>query len=153
MIFLPYPQGALSFASIMVKTFLTVLAVLLLIATTTLFDIAARLAAMKVPKIFCLQLVQTYRYISVLLGEAMTMFTAYNLRAGTRKGIKMRDMGNFLGQMILRSFDRAERVYRAMKCRGFDGMYQTRRVEFKPPDAVYLAVCAALFVFLRVLKW
>jgi len=31
----------------------------------------------------------------------------------------MRDMGSFAGQLLLRSFDRAERVYNAMKCRGY----------------------------------
>jgi len=31
----------------------------------------------------------------------------------------MRDMGSFSGQLLIRSFDRAERVYNAMKCKGY----------------------------------
>ncbi|GHU96591.1 cobalt ECF transporter T component CbiQ [Clostridia bacterium] len=149
LIFMPFPAGAWSFASIMVKTALTVLAVLILIATTEFHEIAAQLAAVKIPKIFCLQLAQTYRYISVLLGEAIMMFTAYRLRAGG-KAVKMRDMGGFLGQLILRSVDRAERVYRAMKCRGFDGAY---RVTFSAPrvsDVVFAVLTAAALIFMRV---
>jgi cobalt/nickel transport system permease protein len=47
------------------------------------------------------------------------MYIAYALRGGNRKGIEMRHMGAFLGQLLIRGFDRAERIYRAMKCRGY----------------------------------
>ena len=57
----------------------------------------------------------------MLLNEAVSMHTAYTLRTDNQKGIKMRDMGSFLGQLLLRSTDRAEQVYYAMKCRGFHG--------------------------------
>lgn len=33
----------------------------------------------------------------------------------------MKDMGIFVGQLLLKSFDRAESIYVAMKCRGYDG--------------------------------
>ncbi|MDR2394259.1 MAG: cobalt ECF transporter T component CbiQ [Treponema sp.] len=116
--------GMVSLVSILLKTLLTVLGVLLLIATTPFFEISRQLTQLGMPKILNLQLLMTYRYISVLLTEAATMVTAYSLRAPAQKGIKMQDMGCFLGQLILRSFDRAERVYHAMQCRGFDGMYR-----------------------------
>ncbi|MDR2494901.1 MAG: cobalt ECF transporter T component CbiQ [Spirochaetaceae bacterium] len=116
--------GTLSFCSIMLKTVLTVLAALILIAATPFVEIASHLRGLGVPAVLSLQLVMTYRYIGVLLGEAASMVTAYRLRAPDRKGIVMGDMGSFLGQLVLRSFDRAERVYQAMKCRGFQGVYQ-----------------------------
>jgi len=47
------------------------------------------------------------------------MSVAYSLRNFNRKGIEMRDMGSFSGQLLLRSFNRAERVYNSMKCRGY----------------------------------
>lgn len=119
--------GAISCTSILLKTLLTVMAVLILIATTSFVEISEQLAALRVPKIFCLQLIMTYRYITVLLDEAVTMFTAYILRSRDRRGIKMKDMGSFLGQLLLRSFDRAQRVYQAMKCRGFEGVYHGKK--------------------------
>jgi cobalt/nickel transport system permease protein len=115
--------GMISFVSLMLKTLLTVFGALILIATTSFIEIGSQLTILGLPKIMGLQLVMTYRYLSVLLGEAASMFTAYTLRGADQKGIKMEDMGSFLGQLILRSFDRAERVYQAMKCRGFQGMY------------------------------
>jgi cobalt/nickel transport system permease protein len=115
--------GMVSCVSIMLKTVLTVLAVLILVATTSFVEISHQLTVIGMPKILSLQLGMTYRYIAVLLEAAVSMFTAYILRASNQKGIKMQDMGSFLGQMILRSFDQAERIYQAMKCRGFQGVY------------------------------
>jgi cobalt/nickel transport system permease protein len=140
--------GLLSFASIMLKTLFSVLAVLILIATTPFTDISACLTRFRVPKILCLQLLMTYRYISTLLGEAATMLTAYLLRSPKQKGIKMRDMGSFLGQLILLSVARAERVYQAMKCRGFTGVYNSRNSEpFRATDYAYtIGVCMVLLL-------
>ncbi|MDR3131210.1 MAG: cobalt ECF transporter T component CbiQ [Treponema sp.] len=117
--------GMVSLVSILLKTLLTVFGVLLLIATTPFFEISRQLASLGMPKILNLQLLMTYRYISVLIGEAAAMVTAYSLRAPDQKGIRMHHMGCFLGQLILRSFDKAERVYHAMQCRGFDGIYRS----------------------------
>lgn len=116
--------GVLSCLSILGKGFLTVSAVLLLVSTTSLLELSNQLARCHAPRMLCLQLILTYRYISVLLGEAGQMVTAYRLRSGRDGGIRMADMGCFLGQLLLRSYDRAERVYCAMKCRGYDGTYR-----------------------------
>ena len=114
-------QGMISFASLLLKTLLTVFAVLLLISTTAMNDLIYAAQSLKVPSIFIIQIMMTYRYISVLSGEASLMYHAYLLRAPKEKGIRLRDYGTFLGQLILRSFDRAERIYHAMLCRGFEG--------------------------------
>jgi cobalt/nickel transport system permease protein len=143
--------GLLSFASIILKTLLTVFAALLLVASTPFEEINRQLTALGVPKIFCLQLVMTYRYLSVLIDEALTMTTAYALRAPEVKGVRFSDIGVFLGQLILRSFGHAEHVYQAMKCRGFDGGYQTRAgARLRPRDFIYTAAVCAGVVLLRV---
>jgi cobalt/nickel transport system permease protein len=134
----------------MLKTFLTVSAVLLLVATSRFTDICAQLAALRVPKILCLQLAMTYRYTGLLLREAASMTLAYFLRAPRRRGIHINDMGSFLGQLILRSFDRAGRVYQAMRCRGFDGTYRARQSSPpRPSDQLYTAALVSAIVFLR----
>jgi cobalt/nickel transport system permease protein len=43
----------------------------------------------------------------------------------------MRDMGVFSGQLLIRSFDRAERVYNAMKCRGYALGYALKNIPKK----------------------
>lgn len=143
-------EGLLSFASIMLKTLLCVFAVLILIATTPFTDICALLTSRRLVGVVGLQLSLTYRYIGVLVDEAQRMWTAYILRSGVARAIRMKDMGSFLGQLLLRSFDRAERVYSAMKCRGFAGRYHPGKSRpLRRYDLVFLVILAALLVFMR----
>ncbi len=142
----PITFGFISFVSIMVKTVFTVMAVLILIATTSLPKISYQLLSIKVPKIIVEQIMLTYRYISVLLDQVSNMYTAYILRAPDSKGIKMKDMGIFVGQLLLKSFDRAENIYVAMKCRGYDGNYLYAKPNpIQKNDWIFLvSVCVVL---------
>lgn len=143
--------GMVSFASILYRTFLAVLAALILIASTPFPDIIRQLTRMGMPRILGLQMMMTWRYISVLLSEAAAMYTAYLLRCGEgQKGIRMKDMGSFLGLLLVRSFDRAERVYQAMKCRGFDGACNAGTARrLRPADIVFGAALCGGTVFFR----
>jgi len=140
--------GVISFTSIIFKTLLTVMIVLILIATTSMTDISYQLNRLKVPNILVMQLTMTYRYLAVLTEEAVNMYRSYILRSPKQKGIRMHDMGVFVGQLLLRSMDRAERVYSAMKCRGFNGSYSYHAVSpVLSGDYIYLGiVCAAVFL-------
>jgi cobalt/nickel transport system permease protein len=142
--------GMVSAFSILLKTFFTVMAVLVLAAATPFTEIPPALAAAGMPRILSLQFVMTWRYLSVLLAEAASMNTAYMMRAPGRKGIGMQDMGSFLGQLLLRSFDRAGRVYEAMKCRGFDGSFHRGRFRrMRVSDCIFVLAAAAFSVCLR----
>ncbi|MDR2357445.1 MAG: cobalt ECF transporter T component CbiQ [Oscillospiraceae bacterium] len=144
--------GALSLAALLLRAYLCVMAVLLLIATTPTTEITAQLRRWRVPAMLALIFETTYRYIGVLLGEAGAMYTAYSLRGANKKGLEMRHMGSFVGQLTLRSFDRAERVYAAMKCRGYE-LRETppRGRKFTPRDAAVTAAVSALCALFRVL--
>ncbi|MGL4606691.1 MAG: cobalt ECF transporter T component CbiQ [Eubacteriaceae bacterium] len=143
--------GWISFFSIMVKTMLTVMSVLILIATTPLPQIAYTLLKLKIPKIFVIQLMLTYRYISVLLEQVSNMTIAYRLRAPSQKAIKMQDMGIFVGQLLLKSFIRADNIYEAMKCRGFDGGYHFVKVKkLRFSESALLVACCTGMIGLRL---
>ena len=97
-----------------------------------------------------MQMAMTYRYLSVLLEEAGQMALAYRLRSNGERSIRMRDMGSFLGQLLLRSFDRAERVYTAMTCRGFSGRYREHKRPMGLKDWLLLAAaCGAVWQLRR----
>ena len=51
------------------------------------------------------------------------MQEAYQLRAPGQKGLHVSAWGSFLGQLLLRSMDRAEALYESMELRGFSGDY------------------------------
>jgi cobalt/nickel transport system permease protein len=106
-----------------------------------------------VPGIFITILEMTYRYIGVLLEETWSMSTAYTLRHTQKKGIEMRHMGSFVGQLILKSLDRAERVYSAMKCRGYSQNIRLHfQNKFRLGDGIFLVVSTVLAVLLRIVS-
>jgi len=143
-------NGWLTFFSIVLKSLLTVSAGILLIATTGMERLSGGLRILKVPKIFVLQLLLTYRYISVLIEEVGRMQRAYALRAPGQKGIQKSAWGPFAGQLILRTFERAQRIYESMNLRGFDGEYHAGKTsKIMPGDIAYLVGWSAFFLFLR----
>jgi cobalt/nickel transport system permease protein len=116
----PVSFGFISLWTLLARAFLCVSAVLILIATTPWAALSAQLRRFHTPAILVTLLEIIYRYLGTLLVEAASMYTAYTLRGKGGRGIAMKDMGSFIGRLFLRSADRAERVYAAMKCRGYN---------------------------------
>ncbi|KNY29303.1 cobalt ECF transporter T component CbiQ [Pseudobacteroides cellulosolvens] len=144
-------KGWITFGSIFIKSLLTVTAALLLIATTGMDKLAGALRMLKVPRLFVLQLLLTYRYISVLSEEVGRMLRAYSLRAPEQKGIHRNAWASFSGQLLIRTFDRAQRVYHAMCTRGFTGEYNTGSVsKIKLRDYIYWACWVIFFAAVRM---
>lgn len=147
---IPVSGGWISFSVLAVKCILMVLAALTLIATTGINGIAEALRQLRVPKIFTLQLLLTYRYISVLAEEAGSIWNSYALRAPGQKGIRSGAWGPLAGQLLLRTFDRAQRVYYAMELRGFKGEYNSGKPkDFSLKDAIYTICWIAFFLIIR----
>jgi len=145
------PRGWTTFASIMIKCALTVTACLILVSTTGLDKIAQALRTLRVPSLFVLQLILTFRYISVLIEELAVMVRAYVLRTPQQKGIRLKDSGAFAGQLLLRSFNRAQNVYIAMKLRGFHGEYHAySSADIKWKDIIYLLAWSLFFIVARM---
>ncbi len=143
--------GWMTFLSIMIKGILTVAATILLIATTGIDRLGWVMRILKVPRLLVLQLLLTYRYIAVLGEELARMLLAYSLRAPGQKGIKAEAWGSFAGGLLLRSLDRAQRVYAAMVLRGFDGDYHIGQI--RPAtgrDVVFMVGWILFFVTVRL---
>lgn len=144
-------RGWITFLSIFIKCGLTVAASILLIATTGMDKLAVALRMLRVPKMFVLQILLTYRYIYVLIEEIYRMLRAYSLRAPRQKGIHISAWGSFTGQLLLRTFDRAERVYQSMNLRGFTGEYNTgNNFKIRYKDFIYLLVWSLFFIIARI---
>lgn len=115
--------GVVSMCTLMLKGIFCLMASFLLIATTGMEGICHALRGLHVPKLLTTLLLLTYRYIGVLLEEVAVMNESYHLRAPNQKGIHISAWGSFLGQLLLRTMDRAQSLYDAMLLRGFDGEY------------------------------
>jgi cobalt/nickel transport system permease protein len=142
--------GWISFFTLILKSIFTIVATLLLIVTTGIDKIGMALRRLKVPKIFVTQLLLTYRYISVLMEEGANILKAYHLRAPMLKGVSVKDLGSILGNMLLRTFDRAGKIYDAMVLRGFCGEYelqQNNKISIK--SILYLILWSIFFILVR----
>jgi len=144
--------GVLSLATILLKMYLSVMAALILVATTSFTELTIQLRRLHVPVTFVMVFEMTFRYIGVLLEEVYSMTVAYRLRSGTKKALDMQHMGSFVGQILLRGFDRAERVHAAMRCRGYSLKHiPPARRRFLASDAIALAAVCVLSLSLRFL--
>lgn len=143
--------GAVSMLTLMMKGVFCLTASFLLIATTTIEEICFALRQLGLPKMLTSLLMLTYRYIGLLLSEAATMTDAYHLRAPKQKGIRFSAWGSFLGQLILRSIDKAESVYAAMTLRGFCGeFYYAKGNPTSAASWIFVLACGLMFAAFRV---
>ncbi len=143
--------GWVSFFSIIIKSILTVLAALTVIATTGMVRISSALRLLHVPRVFVLQLLLTYRYISVLMSEVARVLRAYHMRAPLHKGVRPSAWGSLAGNLLIRTFERAQNIYQAMVLRGFTGEYKTGSAQkVALTDILYLFGWAFFFAAARL---
>ena len=143
--------GEMSFLVLLARTVLCVSAVLILVAVTPFSELTGQLRRRHVPAGVVRLLEMIYRYGGGLVEEAATMLTSYRLRAGGAKWPDIKHFGAFIGQLLLRSVDRAERVYHAMLCRGysFDTTAGTRR-RMSGADWAFIAAAGGSAVVFRL---
>ena len=143
--------GWISFASILFRFVLTVGAALALVACTGMVRLGAGLEQLGVPRVFVVQLLFLYRYLFILADEGYKLKKGVELRSAGTHALRLRVYGSLIGHLLLRSLDRAERIYRAMVARGFDGeMRVMRRSYFRPTDWIFIAGWLAFFAAGRV---
>jgi cobalt/nickel transport system permease protein len=103
--------GWVSFFSILIKFMLTISAALLLIATTSFPGVCYGLQCLGVPEIFVSQLLFLYRYIFVLMEEAMKILRARDLRSFDKRGAGLGTFINIIGLLFIWPIERSESVY------------------------------------------
>jgi len=118
-------RGWLAGTSILLRYLLTVSAVLLLVACTGMQQLGAALEQLGAPRALVRQLLFLHRYLFVVAREGGRLRRAVALRAAGTRALRPRVYGALVGQWLLRSLDRAERVHRAMVARGFQGVFRT----------------------------
>ena len=143
--------GWVSFAAILVRFALTVGAALVLAAGTGMHPLCAALARLGVPRVFTVQLLFLHRYLFVLAGEATRLATARRLRSGDHVApMGLAVYASLLGHLLLRTFDRAQRIHLAMLARGFDG--ELRLADcwlWQRADTLFLGAWCTFFVCVR----
>jgi cobalt/nickel transport system permease protein len=122
-------EGSVRFLSILIKSWVSVQIALLLAATTLFQDLLWALRELRIPKPLVSIIGFMYRYLFVLADEATRLMRARASRSGEGK-IKSggsiiwrgRVAGGMVGNLMLRAFERSERIYDAMVSRGYRGV-------------------------------
>ncbi len=123
-------EGLERFASIALKSWLSVQAAILLASSTRFPDLLQAMRAVGVPRLLVAMFGLMWRYIFVLVDEALRLMRARAARSGvsdpTKKaGVSLawraRVAGGMAGNLFLRGIERSDRIYVAMLSRGYNG--------------------------------
>lgn len=146
----PISGGWVSFLSIMARFALTVGTAFILIAVTSFNGLCLGLQRLGMPKVLTVQLLFLYRYIFVLGEEALRVSRARALRSFGKRGMGLKIYSHIIGNLLLRTIDRAQRLYQGMLARGFDGEIRlTRTFRFGREEAVFVILWSLAFLILR----
>lgn len=129
---------------ITIKSNAIVLALLALLGTIGVQDLGPAMQQLKIPGKLCHILLFTYRYIFVIYQEYVTMRQAMRARGFKPKTNKhtYRSYAWLIGMLLVKSWDRAERVHNAMRCRGFrNQFYSLTEFSTSFKDYAFLVGC------------
>lgn len=118
-------RGWLAFGSLMVRGTLAVATAAALVAVTGFGDVCTALGRLRAPRFFVQQLLFLYRYLFIVGEETQRSLLARELRAHGHS-MAWGEYPSFIGSLLLRSWERAERVHAALLARGFRGTLPAR---------------------------
>ena len=119
-------SGKVLFRGIVIKSYLAIVMLTLLSSTSTFPSLLQGLQRLKISKVFILLLSFMYRYIFILVDEAMRITRGKRSREfGAGKWRQIKSTASLIGILFIRTYERGERVYSAMCSRGFDGTIRT----------------------------
>jgi cobalt/nickel transport system permease protein len=154
-------EGVERFASIAVKSWLSVQMAIVLASSTPFPDLLVAMRAVKIPRLLVAIVGLAWRYLFVMADEALRLMRAREARSGhpARPGARAgggvvwraRVTGGMAGNLFLRSFERADRIYAAMLSRGYDGEVRTLPLSpVTPGQVIVLAIGLAAFALLII---
>jgi cobalt/nickel transport system permease protein len=149
-------EGLLYAMQISLKSNAIVIAMVALTASTSILTLGHALHALKVPEKIVYLFFFAYRYVFVIHQEYLRLLDAVKVR-GFKAGTNIHTYKTFaylVGMLLVRSAERAERVHKAMLCRGFRGrFYSLEAFSFTAIDILWVGIMSAFVLVLGVLEW
>jgi len=163
---LPWPRtpvtepGIIRFGTIMIRSWISVQAAILLSATTEFPDLIHALRHLRLPEVLVSVISFMYRYLFVLVEETRRLIRARSSRTARHPDYQggiglirnLKTGGSLVGQLFLRSLERSERIYQAMQSRSYRGNLLTlnpHQMKFK--DWLTLFGASLLILFIQIL--
>lgn len=148
-------EGLLYTLSITLKANAIVLATIAILGTSEVFSLAHALVHLNVPNKLIHLFFFFYRYISVLHEEYTRLRNAMLIRCFRPKTNlhTYKTYAYLVGMLIVKSYDRSQKIYDAMLCRGFSGKFPIiSHFEFKKADLFFGFLMGLITIILAIIS-
>lgn len=150
---MPFAIEGVRLAALIVIKALSIVIAAFVIFGSGRFDIAMiALQDLKCSPVIVQMMLFTYRYIFLFLSEMRRMDIAMKARGFIKRPnlYTLKALGGFIGTLLIRSFERTERIYKAMLSKGYQGELHTL-VEFKTEAKDYIKSALIISVAIALL--
>lgn len=147
-------EGLVYVLSITIKTNAIVLATIAILGTSEIFSLAHALLHLKMPEKLVYLFFFFYRYISVLHEEYTRLKRAMAIRCFHPKTNMhtYRSVAYLVGMLLVKSYERSQRIYQAMLCRGFQGRFPlVRHFRLTGMDILFLTVMTSITITMAIM--
>jgi cobalt/nickel transport system permease protein len=149
-------EGILYVALLTLRCNIIVLALISLVSTTPIFTLGRAMRDLRIPGKMVQLFFFTYRYLHVIHLEYQRLVNALKIR-GFQPKTNMHTYKTYaylVGMLLVKSYDRSERVRKAMLCRGFTGrFYDLSEFSLKPSDFVIMSLMLLAVIGISLLQW
>ncbi len=149
-------EGLMIAWNVLIKSYLSILAIIIMVSSGNMANLLKGLERMGVPSLLIMVISFMYRYLFVIGGTLTSMKNAKDSRSvGGARWLHTRALGNMVGTLFIRSYERGEKVYLAMCARGFEGRIKTMGdSRLKRIDVVFIStsfiLLLSVFIFGRI---
>lgn len=144
-----YEEGLLRGILIMSKVIGSVSLIIFLSMTTSTNKLFNAARWMKMPQV-CVEIAMlTFRYIFVLLDDAVTIRDAQRIRLGYSSFSRsMQSAGMLVGTVVIQSYDQSMAIYESMLLRGYSG--EMANLSSDDKFSIRDGIASILFVFMGI---
>ena len=149
-------EGVLLAFRITIKSNAIMLMLISLAASTPIFTIGHAMHQLGMPEKLVHLFFFTYRYLHVIHREYIRLIHSMKIRGFKPKTDlhTYKSYAYLVGMLLVRGFDRAQRVHNAMICRGFSGkFYSLSNFSISRADVIALILMAGFILMLVILEW
>ncbi len=153
-------EGLERFIGVALKSWISLQAAIVLASSTPFPELLQAMRAVGIPRLLVGMFGLMWRYLFVLVDEALRLMRARAARSGQSAGAgkrcgggmawRARVTGGMAGNLFLRAFERSDRIYVAMLSRGYDGEVRALPL-VSLTSRGWLALAAGLFLLLLLL--
>ncbi len=153
-------EGVERLLSIAFKSWVSVQMAIVLAATTSFPNLLMAMRGIGIPRLLVAIVGLMWRYIFVLVDQALRLLRARAARSGATPEMGRRvggsivwraqTTGGMAGNLLMRGFERGDRIYAAMAARGYDGEVRAFPLP-QVPLTQWFGLGAAIFLFALIL--